>query len=65
MDDENLDVILPSPLKRLQDEDLEGHSVDELEHRITVLTAEIERSRTVIDAKRKSRGAAEAFFRKS
>ncbi len=64
MDDEDLGARPPTALKLLRNEDLDGHSLDELEHRIEALTAEIERTRAVIEAKRKSRGAAESFFRK-
>jgi uncharacterized small protein (DUF1192 family) len=43
-------------------EDLELYSVSDLEERIAVLQAEIERSRAQIDRKRSGRAAAEALF---
>ncbi|TDH35086.1 DUF1192 domain-containing protein [Pseudohoeflea suaedae] len=44
--------------------DLSMLSADELQARITLLEAEIERLQTEIEAKTRSRGAAEDIFRK-
>jgi uncharacterized small protein (DUF1192 family) len=43
-------------------EDLELYSVSDLEERIAVLQAEIDRARAQIDRKRSGRAAAEALF---
>jgi len=43
-------------------EDLELHAVGELEERIALLQAEIERTRSSLEAKRKGRAAADALF---
>ena len=44
-------------------ENLDLHSVSELEQRIQSLESEIERTREAIDAKKASKHAADAFFR--
>ena len=44
-------------------DDLTSASIEELEKRITLLNGEIERIRTAIDSKQRSRGDAESFFR--
>ena len=44
MSDEELDIPKGSLLKQLMDEDLEVHSVEALNDRITILNSEIERS---------------------
>ncbi len=43
--------------------DLSDSSVEELEERITLLKAEIERVEAAIESKRRSRGEADSFFR--
>ncbi len=43
--------------------DLSDSSVEELEERITLLRAEIERVEAAIESKRRSRGEADSFFR--
>ena len=44
-------------------EDLELYSVEELEDRIAILQAEIDRSRSQMERKRSGRAAADALFR--
>ena len=44
-------------------DDLTSASIEELEKRITALNDEIERIRTAIDSKQRSRGDAESIFR--
>lgn len=43
--------------------DLSDSSVEELEARITLLRAEIERVEAAIESKKRSRGEADSFFR--
>ena len=49
-------------LKALTREDLDSYAVTDLEERIAVLQAEIERSRKSIEAKSSQRSAADALF---
>lgn len=51
-------------LARLSGQDLDAHSVDELEARIAVLEAEIIRTRTKIERAVQHRASADALFRK-
>jgi uncharacterized small protein (DUF1192 family) len=51
-------------LIELEREDLELHSVGDLEERIAALEAEIARARTQIGAKQSGRDAADALFAK-
>ena len=55
---------VPETLKALASEDLALLGVEELEERIEALTAEIQRCRTAIDAKRGTRDEAEALFKR-
>ena len=45
-------------------EDLDLYAVEELEERIALLQAEIERTRAQIDRKRSGRAAADALFKR-
>lgn len=64
MDNDDTELAIPPPLKMLMEEDLDGLSISELRERITILEGEIDRSRSAIGAKEKSRDAAESVFRK-
>ena len=44
-------------------DDLTSASIEELEKRITALNGEIERIRSAIDSKQRSKGDAESIFR--
>ncbi len=63
MDFDDLPIKKDSPVTAVEKEDLSTISVDELEDRIERLSAEIERTKKEIDAKKGSRSAAEAFFK--
>ena len=65
----DLDDLMPrrkddDPLAALAKQDLDRFSVDELEARIAVLEAEIERTRTKLEGSRSFRSAADALFKK-
>lgn len=49
-------------LKALVREDLDGYAVTDLQERISVLEAEIQRSKEAIEAKSSQRSAADALF---
>ncbi len=53
---------LGDALASLGREDLDVHSVDDLEERIVALEAEIARARDAIEAKRSKKSAADALF---
>ena len=54
----------PKPVRGIViGDDLSDSSVEELEERITLLKAEIERVEAAIESKRRSRGEADSFFR--
>lgn len=64
MDNDDTELAIPPALKMLTEEDLDGLSISELRERITTLEGEIDRSRSAIGAKEKSRDVAESVFRK-
>jgi len=52
------------PLSALRRQDLDPLSIDELKQRITVLEAEIARTRAKLDAASSFRSAADALFKR-
>ncbi len=63
MDNDDTELAIPPPLKMLMEEDLDSLSISEIRERITTLEGEIDRSRSAISAKERSRDAAENVFR--
>jgi len=63
MDFEDLPVKKASPMTDVEKEDLSTVSAEHLEERVERLLAEIDRTRTEIQAKQASRAAADAFFK--
>lgn len=63
MSDEELDIPKGSLLKQLMDEDLEVHSVEALNDRITILNSEIERSELEIKNKKGALTDANSIFK--
>jgi len=65
----DLDELLPrrnadDPLSALRRQDLDPLSLDELKQRITVLEAEIHRTRAKLEAASSFRSAADALFKR-
>ncbi len=62
MDDDELDIPKGSLLKQLTEEDLDGHSIEALGDRVTVLKAEIDRTEEAIRNKKTAHAYADSFF---
>ncbi|HLU91811.1 MAG TPA: DUF1192 domain-containing protein [Pedomonas sp.] len=65
----DLDELLPrrnadDPLSALRRQDLDPLSIDELKQRISVLEAEIDRTRSKLEAAATFRSAADALFKR-